>query len=163
MTAYVWWKNRCGVCAHVAALFGLMCLFSVPWCVWLWYMWFNDHAPVVHYGQGTSVPEVVRHGDTLTVFQPVKKLRECDGVIRRVITGDCGHYVVWEGSSSVLKDFDGRLVLPVRIPFELLPGQCQFKVHARYFCNPLDRFLERQVYESPSVKFIVKDLNDGRE
>jgi len=158
MTTRAWWERRCGLCTHLAALFGLFCLFSVPWCIWLWYGWMNDTAPVVEYGPGSVDQAHVRHGDTLTVFQPVKKLRECDGVIRRVIAGACGHYVVWEGPSSLVKDFAGRLVLPVRIPFELIPGQCSFKIYARYYCNPLDRFLERQVYESPAVEFMVKGI-----
>lgn len=159
MTTRAWWDRQCGFCIHLAALFGLLCLFSVPWCIWLWYGWLHDTDPVVVYGVGAATPETVRHGDMLTVTLPVRKLRDCDGVIRRVVTGDCGHYVVWEGSSSLVKDFDGRLVLPVRIPFELLPGHCAFKVHSRYYCNPLDRFLERQVYESPSVEFTVRSID----
>lgn len=156
----VWWKDHCFWCYHVAATLAFACFVSVPFCLWLWYGWISDRGVVIAFGQGTAVPEVVQHGDTLTIFQPAHKYRNCDGTIRRVITGDCGHHVVWEGSSSLIKDFDGRLVLPVRIPFELIPGQCSFKIYARYYCNPVDRFFERQVYESPAVDFVVKGLDD---
>lgn len=156
----VWWKDHCFWCYHIAAIFAFACFVSVPFCIWLWYGWVSDQGVVIVFGQGTATPEVVRHGDTLTIFQPAHKYRNCDGTIRRVITGDCGHHVIWEGPSSLLKDFDGRLVLPVRIPFELIPGQCSFKIYARYYCNPVDRFFERQVYESPAVDFVVKGLDD---
>ena len=156
----VWWKNHCFWCYHIAGIFAFACFVSVPFCLWLWYGWFADQGQVIAFGQGTATPAVVRHGDTLTIIQPAHKYRNCDGTIRRVFTGACGHHVVWEGPSSLIKDFDGQLVLPVRIPFELIPGQCSFKIYARYYCNPVDRFFERQVYESPEVNFTVKGIDD---
>lgn len=156
----VWWENHCFWCYHIAGIFAFACFVSVPFCIWLWYGWFADQGVVITFGQGTATPEVVRHGDMLTIFQPAHKYRDCDGTIRRVISGDCGHHVIWEGPSSLIKGFDGRLVLPVRIPFELIPGQCSFKIYARYYCNPVDRFFERQVYESPKVEFTVKGISE---
>jgi hypothetical protein len=154
------WKSNCSICYYLAVVFMSVCLISVPFCIYIWYGWVTDKELVVAFGKGTATPAIVRHGDTITIRQPIHRYRDCDGEIRRVMTGDCGHYVAWEGPSSVIKGFDGQLVLPVKVPFELIPGQCSFKIYARYYCNPIDRFFERQVYESPAVEFVVKGIDD---
>ena len=70
-------------------------------------------------------------------------------------TGECGKFVLWEGPSTLNKGFDGKIIYPIHIPEEALPGTCEFRIHSRYFCNPIDWFSTDQSFDSDPIDFKV--------
>lgn len=149
-------QKSCGFCLSVFRLsMAILVVAAIP-SLFFWWVWTHDDAPVVKMEPGYADKTEVAYGEMITFRQPVEKLRQCDGEVQRVISGDCGRLVVWAGKTSVVKSYSGEMVFPIRIPFDLKPGACSFRVHVRYFCNPLDHWLGRHVYESPGIPFVVK-------
>lgn len=152
--------NACAFCIRIrpilsAALTAMILLLSA-YFFYSCYLWVNDNQPVLEFGIGRANKLSAAPGEDLIIFQPVKKLRDCDGQIRRYLTGQCGHHVLWAGSSSLKKGYAGELIYPIHIPIDALPGSCKFRVNARFACNPIDFFSERQVFESWPVDFTVR-------
>lgn len=139
----------------VGAWVGLVLILSL-YGFYTLYDWWQDTSPVVAYGAGEITPLEPHPGDKMLAYLDVQKLRDCDGEVRRVVTGDCGHHVLSEVRSSLVQGFNGRLAYPFQLPIEAIPGQCMFKLYARYWCNPFDLIMNRQVYQSPGIPFRVK-------
>jgi hypothetical protein len=140
-----WLDDACDFC-HRARPIVLLFLYITILCLsgygmYSLRMWWTDDAPAVEFGQGDVTPLAARPGEVL---------------IHRVVTGDCGHLVISEKKSTLPAGFSGRLTIPVQLPQEAIPGSCGFRVHARYFCNPFDWVLQRQVFVSPVIPFEVK-------
>lgn len=159
-----WWNTTCDFCTKtrpvVMFAFYTIGLLLASYGAYQLYFWWSDDQPAVEFSQGIITPKEARPGELLIVHQPVKKLRDCKGEVHRVITGDCGHLVVWNGHTSLKAGFNGRLTIPFQVPQEAIPGDCGFRVYARYWCNPFDVFLNRQVWESPLIPFEVKAYDD---
>lgn len=159
-----WLYTTCAFCHQVRPLIltmlYLMILGLSGYGMTLLFYWWTDKLPAVEFRQGESSHSVVNPGDIIVFHQPVKKLRDCEGVIHRVVTGACGHFVVSEKHSVLKSGFDGRLTIPIQVPEEVIPGECGFRIHARYVCNPFDIMLQRQIHESPVIKFRVKAYNE---
>lgn len=157
------WTDACRVChaARWLILAILMTLF-LAWGAWGWReiaRWYEDDAPVMSFGPGEAAQPAGYPSEVIVFYQTVKKLRDCEGTIQRVMTGDCGHIVVSESHSTLKAGFEGRLTLPIQIPYEAIPGPCGFQVHARYTCNPFDSLLQRQVFVSPVIPFQVREFD----
>jgi hypothetical protein len=158
-----WLDEACDFCQRarpVILLFLYIAVLSLSLygMINLW-AWWKDDEPAVAFTQGEAAMPQGRPGDMMIVYQPVTKHRDCEGVIHRVMTGTCGHIVLSEKHSTLQAGFSGRLTIPFQIPHEAIPGQCGFRVHARYVCNPFDWILQRQVFVSPIIPFQVKGWN----
>jgi len=155
------WEDTCQFCQQAKWLIvSILTLVFVAWGVWGWRevsIWYEDTAPAVEFSQGTVADNDLAYPSEVIVFyQPVKKLRNCDGMIHRVVTGQCGYFVISDKHSTLEAGFEGRLTIPVQVPYEAIPGQCVFQIHARYYCNPFDFLLQRQVFVSPAIPFTVR-------
>lgn len=140
----------------------ILTLVFVLWGMWGWRevaSWYEDDAPVMAFGQGEAAQSIGYPSEVIVFYQPIRKFRDCEGEIQRVVTGACGHIVVSETHSTLKAGFEGRLTLPIQIPYEAIPGPCGFQVHARYNCNPFDRLLQRQVFVSPIIPFTVREYD----
>lgn len=156
-----WYADACDFCRETRPIVAIILyitiiVFSI-YGMYLLHFWWSDDSPVVEFGKGVIVPEVVHRGETALVYIDVKKLRDCYGETERILTGACGYHVLLQRPSVLKKDFEGRLTLSIQIPHEVIPGMCFFKVYARYTCNPFDWIFQRQVFESPEIPFTVKD------
>lgn len=155
------WGDACRWCQQARWLIiAILTLLFVAWGMWGWsevMRWYDDNAPAVIFGQGEASETAAYPSQVIIVYQPVTKLRDCEGVIQRIVTGQCGHVVVHEQPSSLVAGFSGRITIPVQVPYEAIPGQCGFQVHARYYCNPFDWLLQRQTFVSPLVPFTVRE------
>lgn len=155
-----WWLKTCQFCQVVRTVSRmLLWVFVVGLSVYGSYQlidWWRDGSPAVKYGTGDITPTEVRPGERLVAHLNIKKLRNCDGEIRRIVTGECGHHVLSVVRSSLTEGFNGQLTYPIQVPFEAIPGQCEFRIYARYWCNPFDLILNRQVFMSPGIPFRVK-------
>ena len=153
------WLSACAFCKKVfPVLWGTLRLavFALSMTgIYLIGTWIADTAPSIAYGLGTAIPHEVRPGGLITFYLPIKKGRDCDGVVHRYLTGQCGKFVLWEGPSTLPAGFDGRVVYPVRVPEEAIPGTCEFRVYARYFCNPVDWVMRDQAFASDPIDFTV--------
>ena len=157
------WGDACRFCQQARWLIILVAtLLFMAWGVWGWkeiMNWYDDTLPAVEFGQGEVSQSTAHPSEVIIVYQPVTKLRDCEGVIQRIITGSCGHFVVHEQPSSLPEGFSGRVTIPVQVPHEAIPGECGFQAHARYYCNPFDWFLQRQTFTSPIIPFTVRDYD----
>lgn len=158
-----WLYTTCAFCTRVRPAI-LTALYFMILCLSLYGMilivqWWDDKEPAIEFTPGEASNETAHPGEVVVFYQPVKKLRDCEGVIHRIVTGACGHFVVSEKHSTLKQGFEGRLTIPIQIPDEVIPGDCGFRVHARYVCNPFDLMLHRQVFESPVIPFTVTGYN----
>ena len=155
------WSHACQYCQQARWLIvAVLTMAFLAWGFWGWReiaAWHEDNAPVMSFGQGTASDTIVRPNDVIIIYQPIKKLRDCEGVIQRIMTGECGRIVVSETRSTVIAGFEGRITIPFQIPHEAIPGPCGFQVRAKYNCNPFDQLLQRQVFVSPIIPFTVKE------
>lgn len=157
------WSRTCQYCQQARWLImAVLTLIFIAWGVWGWREvadWYQDTSPVMAFGQGIAAQDAVRPGDVLIVHQPVVKLRDCEGFTRNMVTGPCGHKVVNESPTTLVKGFDGRLTIPVQVPSHAIPGPCSVQIQAVYACNPFDSLLKRrQTFLSPPIPFIVKEF-----
>lgn len=120
------------------------------------YRWIVDDQPVLEFGKGTASVVSVQPSDTISFFQHVRKFRDCPGRVVQIISGDCGYHVLHDEDATLIAGFDGRINHVIKIPFEVLPGRCEFRVRASYFCNPFDWAFNRQSYVSDPIEFDVK-------
>lgn len=125
--------------------------------IYLLQTWWKDDAPAVVFNGGNITPTKVRPGDKMLVHLNVKKLRSCDGEVFRILTGECGHHILSKVETTLVKGFSGRVTLPFQLPYEAIPGHCGFKVYVKYYCNPFDLMLHRQIFESDLIPFEVVD------
>lgn len=159
----IWWRSACFACRMVrhttVVVFQcvLFCL-SVFGAVNV-YQWLTDESPALELGEGSASMIEAYPGDSIVFYQRVKKLRDCPGRIVQVLSGDCGYHVIHDDPATLVAGFEGRFNHVVRIPFEANAGQCSFRVKARYNCNPFDFVLQRQIFESAPIPFIVKSFD----
>lgn len=164
MRIYKLWNNACKYCqqARWLILAFFTCTF-ILWGLWGWreiITWYEDVSPVMEFGQGEAVQLDARPGEVIIFYQSIKKFRNCEGIIQRVMTGPCGHIVISESHSTLPAGFEGRITIPVQIPQEAIPGNCGFQVQARYACNPVDQILQRrQLFISPIIAFTVREYD----
>lgn len=155
-----WWLHTCQICQVIRRLMGLVfSLFVIGLSMYGTYQlydWWNDNSPTIVFHGGEIIPTEAHPGERLIAHLNVQKLRNCDGEIRRIVAGECGYHVVSEVKSTLVQGFNGQLTYAFQLPFEAIPGQCSFRVYARYWCNPFDLILNRQVFESPAIPFTVK-------
>jgi len=159
-----WLNESCDLCTKVRPIFMLL-FYIVVSCFSVYGMyllqdWWKDNSPAVSFGQGDITPTIVRPGDKMLVHLTVNKLRNCDGEVFRVVTGECGHHVLAHVEATLDKGFSGRVTLPFQLPHEAIPGDCGFRVHARYNCNPFDWIMQRQVFVSDLIPFKVVGYSD---
>lgn len=160
-------ESSCQYCWVIAKVLGLtsnivlLCLFSL--CIYFWSTWFNDDAPVLEYQQGTISSDVVKPFESVVIYQPYKKFRECPGTVTRYFNGECGTLVISQGKTHAKAGTHGNLIYKLSVPDELLSGQCSWNVQVQYFCNPLDYIINRQLYNSPPIKFkVIRQFNDSK-
>jgi len=155
-----WWLHTCAFCQIMhRVMSALFSLFVIGLSVYGSYQiidWWRDDSPAVEFGLGDITPTEVHPGERMIAHLNITKLRDCDGEIRRVVSGECGYHVISEVKSSLVHGFNGQLTYALQLPFEVIPGQCAFHIYARYWCNPFDLILNRQVFESPGIPFRVK-------
>lgn len=154
-----WFNQTCHIC-HGLRWFFIAALISVfiVWGVLGWYqlyIWYYDDTPAAEFGAGSISDSTVMPFQTVVFKQSIKKLRNCPGHVQRVITGECGHHLIYSGETSLQAGFNGQLTYPVVIPDRALPGRCEFYVTATYRCNFFDEWLHRQVFQSPPIRFTV--------
>lgn len=159
------WVEVCRFCRDARWLIMNICaLVIISWGIIGWYQlyeWYHEELPVVTFGQGSISDPIVSPFQSVVFKQPVKKLRNCPGHIQRIITGQCGHHILYAGESTLSKGFDGQLIYPVSIPDKILPGECQFYVRVSYECSFFDKILHRQIFESPPIYFkVIKGKDD---
>jgi len=153
------WGDACRWCQQARWLIALVfTLVFVLWGTWGWReiaRWYEDIAPVMSFGPGEAVQTHGYPSEVMVFYQSVKKFRDCEGEARYIVTGDCGHIVVRTQPATLKAGFEGRLTIPIQIPYEAIPGPCGFQIQTRYSCNPFDRILQRQVFVSPVIPFTV--------
>lgn len=154
-----WWQTACSMCVvarHTLTWVSCLVLFSFSvYGATTAYNFAKDDQPAIELGEGFSSVNTASPGDTVVFYLHVRKLRDCQGRIIQVLTGDCGHLVLRDNPASLPEGFNGRVNHVVHIPFETMPGNCAFKVKARYICNLFDWPLQRQVFESKLIPFTV--------
>lgn len=157
------WGDACRWCQQARWLIvSILTLIFVAWGVWGWRevaSWYEDTAPVMAFGPGEAVQTHGYPSEVMVFYQSVKKFRDCDGEARYVVTGHCGHIVVRTQPATLKAGFEGRLTIPIQIPYEVIPGPCGFQIHASYSCNPFDRILQRQVFISQPIPFVVREYD----
>jgi hypothetical protein len=155
-----WWSETCRFCRFVNQLLCavLRVVVLVLAALGIYAMttmgqvvtgWWNDKLPVVEFGLGEVSALNARPNDVLIFYQPFRKNRNCWGIVRRVLTGECGLFVISESPSWIHAPWQGRLTYAVQIPPEAIPGECGFQIMARFVCNPLDWVEPRLVASSP--------------
>lgn len=153
------WNTACRFCRRSRWL--IMALGIVVFCAWGTWGWFYQYqayindSPVIEFGAGIISDTTIKPFQSVVVHQAIKKFRNCPGTVRRYITGECGHHILYEGNSTLKAGFDGQLVFSFSLPDSALPGQCEFKVYVEYICNQFDELLHRQVFESEGIPFEV--------
>lgn len=159
-----WINNACVLCYRVRpiilTLLGSIILTFSAYGMFLLYSWWYDTGAVLEFKGGEASKDSAYPNEVMVFHLNVHKLRNCEGRVRLVMTGECGHHVIQERTGVMTAGFDGRLTLIGQVPHTAIPGQCGFKVHIRYVCNPFDWLLSRQVYESPLIPFRVKDWRE---
>lgn len=157
------WGNACRRCQQARWLIALVfTLVFVLWGTWGWQEiahWYEDTAPVMSFGSGESVQTHGYPSEVMVFYQSVKKYRDCEGEARYIVTGACGYIVVRSQPATLKAGFEGRLTIPIQIPYEAIPGPCGFQIQTRYSCNPFDRILQRQVFVSPVIPFTVREYD----
>jgi hypothetical protein len=167
MKLFSWWHTACSMCvmARHTMTWIACCIvfaFSVYGATTAW-NFANDDLPAIELGEGFSSVKTAVPGETVVFYLHVRKLRDCQGRIIQVLTGDCGYIVLNDSPAYLTEGFDGRVNHVVRIPFEAMPGNCAFRVKARYTCNLFDWPLQRQVFESKLIPFtVISNKNDGK-
>lgn len=119
--------------------------------------WYSDNNPVVLFGDGTLHPVVVKPGDSVTVNQPIKKLRDCPGTVYRYLSGDCGIFSIMWGDTTLPSGFDADLRIVFEVPQTAQPGNCVFSARHQYYCNPLDLLFNRKHVSPESLYFKVME------
>lgn len=158
------WSTACRFCRRSRWL--IMFLGIVVFCIWGTWGWvyqyqaYMDDSPVAEFGRGIISDATVKPFQSVVVHQAIKKFRDCPGKMRRYITGECGHHILFEENSTLKSGFDGQLVYSFSLPDTALPGQCEFRVHVEYTCNQFDELQHRQVFESDGISFEVIGFND---
>lgn len=157
------WGDACRWCQQARWLIALiLTLVFVLWGTWGWReiaRWYEDTAPVMSFGPGEAVQTHGYPSEVMVFYQSVKKFRDCEGEARYIVNGDCGHIVVRTQPATLKAGFEGRLTIPIQIPYEAIPGPCGFQIHTTYNCNPFDRILQRQVFSSPVIPFTVREYD----
>lgn len=155
-----WWFHTCLFCQVIhrvmSIVFSVVVIGLSLYGSYQLVDWWRDGSPVIEFGAGDITPSEARPGERLVAHLNIKKLRNCDGEIRRIVTGDCGHHVIAGVKSSLEEGFNGQLTYPFQLPFEAIPGHCEFRIYAQYWCNPFDLILHRQVFVSRGIPFKVK-------
>jgi hypothetical protein len=167
MNAPSWWHTACSLCTvarQAATLIAGCVLFMLAvYGATTAYNFATDAQPAIELGEVASSASAAAPGETIVFYLHVRKLRDCQGRIIQVLMGDCGYIVLHDNSASLPEGFDGRVNHVVRIPFEAMPGNCAFRVKARYTCNLFDWPLQRQVFESKPIPFtVISNKNDGK-
>lgn len=153
------WSDACRFCkaarAALTAAFRLLVFIASCYGCWLIYQWTIDSSPAVVFGAASVEPTEAKHYQTIMYYQNIHKLRDCRGDVHRVLFGECGYQIVSDEPAILPAGYDGRKATPILINDGLLPGACYIKEVARYICNPLDIFTNRQTFESPPAAFKV--------
>lgn len=162
MKWFAWWHTACSMCIaarHTVTWIVSCVIFALSvYGATTMYRFAVDDQPALEFGEGTASDVSASPGETIVFYQNVKKYRNCQGRVIQILNGDCGYHVLHDDSASLPAGFDGRVNHVVRIPFEVLPGNCAFNVNARYICNLFDWPLHRQVFESKPIPFTVISL-----
>jgi hypothetical protein len=117
--------------------------------------WVEDNSPVVIFDMGEVTPAAGRPNEVLIFYQPIRKERNCWGVVRRILVGDCGLFIISESPAWIPAPWAGRLTYAVPIPHEAIPGPCGFQVIGRFVCNPLDFVGQPRTVASTPIAFQV--------
>ncbi len=154
-----WWINTCRFCHWIDRLISvglrLLILGLSIYGGYLVLYWVEDTSPVVIFDLGEVTPSTGRPNEVLIFYQPIRKERNCWGVVRRVLVGDCGLFVISESPSWLPAPWHGRLTYAVQIPPEAIPGPCGFQVIGRFVCNPLDLVAKPRLVASTPIQFQV--------
>lgn len=157
------WGDACRFCQQARWLIvSILTLVFVLWGIWGWREvanWYEDNSPVMAFGNGEAAQSHAYPSEVIVFYQNVKKFRSCEGEAHYVVTGQCGHIVVRTQPATLSAGFEGRLTLPIQIPYEAIPGPCGFQIHVQYQCNPFDWILQRQVFESKVIPFTVREYD----
>ena len=154
-----WWNTTCRFCRTIERLVSvglrLILILLSLYGGYLILAWSNDIHAVVRFEMGEVSPSTGRPGDVLIFHQPIYKDRSCWGVVRRILIGDCGLFVISESPSWIPAPWAGRLTYAVQIPHEAIPGPCGFQVIGRFVCNPLDLVGQPRMVASTPIQFQV--------
>jgi hypothetical protein len=154
-----WWTETCRFCQWIDHIVGfslrLLVLGLSIYGGYLLLYWIQDTSPVVIFEMGEVSPATGRPGDTLVFYQPIRKTHTCWGVVRRIMVGDCGLFIISESSTWLPAPWHGRLTYAVKIPQEAIPGPCGFQVIARFVCNPFDFVGQQRLVASTPIQFQV--------
>jgi hypothetical protein len=132
----------------------LIVLLSIFGCYTILY-WINDTSPVIIFDMGEVTPPAGRPNEVIVFYQPIHKNRTCWGMVRRILIGDCGLFIISESPSWLPAPWYGRLTYAVQIPPEAIPGPCGFQVIGRFVCNPLDLMAKPRLVASTPIPFQV--------
>jgi len=153
------YQTACSVCRHARkVLLFTSCIIVVALSVfggYTFYSWLSDGDTDVTLLETTLSSSQAAPADTVMVYQRLKKVRDCGVRIKRILSGDCGYYVLHDSIHAIESGFDGRIGFAERIPFDAIPGACTFRVQAQSFCNPLDALLGRKIVESAAIPFTI--------
>ena len=136
----------------------------VPPAAW----WWLDRSPAISVdGYEVATPNVPR-GGSLKIRYHVNFLRRCSGDGNRLFKDAAGVSIPAE--SYKFRDGIGRNGEPVPldnpqwvsvesiVPVTATPGKAQYQNVSDFFCNPLQRFLQRGVdFTYPLIRFNVSD------
>lgn len=157
---------ECEVCRELRPLVALLMYLIVfmlsGYGMYLIHTWYNDEEPVIEFAQGSISDSRLRADDRAVIYQPVHKMRDCEGRVTRYFTGDCGHIVFSESQTAIPKGFAGQKIFSIQVPHEAIVGACEFRFRAKYICNPFDIMMDRHVYVSPPINFTVIGYSDEK-
>lgn len=149
------WQTTCRYCRYIRSALVLIYYILAAYGLFMLLIWLADSAPVAVFAQGRMDISEVKPGSAFVVYQPIRKLRDCDGEVYRYISGECGVMPIWSGKTTVRQGFAGNLILPIELPRQARTGQCEFRSKIHYFCNPLDFIFDWRVVETPPIYFRV--------
>lgn len=154
-----WWTETCRFCRVIdRALSVLAKALFILFALTGGYIvmdWITDDDSIVRFKMGEVSPSTGRPGDVLVFYQPLYKDRNCWGVVRRILIGQCGLFIISESPTWIPAPWAGRLTYAVQIPQEAIPGPCGFQVIGRFFCNPLDFVGQPRRVASAPIQFQV--------
>jgi hypothetical protein len=153
-----WWNETCQFCRVVNQLLsGALRVLILALSLYGGYLvtvWWQDTEAVVEYGIGEVSRSTARPNDVLIFYQPLRKTRNCWGMVRRVLFGQCGFFLVSEAPAWIVAPWEGRLTYAVQVPPEAIPGECGFQIITRFVCTPLD-WIEPRIATSTPITFRV--------
>lgn len=129
--------------------------------------WMTETLPPLEVVDARVVEGKVTRGEHLHVRYDLRYHKACRGYVSRMVSDSLGIVHLIEPTRTFNPLNPGMHVTPgtvsdlrVRIPVPTgaAPGPATYQARIEYYCNPLQRFLDRPiVFLTPEIDFVISD------